>query len=206
MTTTTSAAAAGPAVLADWPLEIDFDTLQGSWTEEQYLRVSDQTNRLVELRDGILEVLPLPNRQHQDIIGFLYVLLRQLLHGRGGKVAVAAFPLQLRPGKFREPDVLLLLDKADPRNQPDFWRGADLVIEIVSPKSVRRDTRTKRREYAEAGIPEYWLVNPLDETITVLTLAGKAYAEHGVFGRGGRAASVLLREFSVAVDEVLDAE
>jgi Uma2 family endonuclease len=67
-------------------------------------------------------------------------------------------------------------------------------------------TPEKPLDYAEGGIPEYWIVNPIDETITVLTLAGDAYVTHGVFRRGERAASQLLAGFSVSVDEVFGAQ
>jgi Uma2 family endonuclease len=49
----------------------------------------------------------------------------------------------------------------------------------------------KRQEYARAGIPEYWIVNPTTEQIFVLRLAGTTYVEHGVFTRGTQATSVL---------------
>jgi Uma2 family endonuclease len=78
------------------------------------------------------------------------------------------------------------------------------VIEIVSPDKPKRDTEEKPVDYAEARIPEYWIVNPLQDTITVLTLGGEQYMEHGVFQRGERATSKLLAGFSVSVDEVLD--
>jgi len=113
--------------------------------------------------------------------------------------------VQVRSGKYREPDLLLLLDANDPRRQDAFWLGADLVIEIVSPHKPQRDTEEKPRDYAEAGIPEYWIVNPLDDTITVLTLSGNAYAEHGVFRRGDAASSRLLTDFTVDVAATFDA-
>jgi Uma2 family endonuclease len=83
-----------------------------------------------------------------------------------------------------------------------YWDGADLVMEVVSPDDPARDLETKRREYAQAGIPEYWLVNPLDETIMVLTLLENAsvYEVHGVFDRSSVAESVLLPGFTVDVD------
>ena len=52
-------------------------------------------------------------------------------------------------------------------------------MEIVSPDNPARDIHVKRADYAEARIPEYWIVNPLSETITVLALEGTAYTEHG---------------------------
>jgi Uma2 family endonuclease len=60
---------------------------------------------------------------------------------------------------------------------------------------------TKRQEYAKAGIPEYWIVDPSLETITVLTLNGNRYDEHGLFGRGAVASSVLLPGFGADVAE-----
>jgi len=64
----------------------------------------------------------------------------------------------------------------------------------------------KRREYAQAHIPEYWIVNPQTELITVLHLENDRYVEHGVFKRGETATSALLEGFLVNVDAVLDAE
>ena len=57
-------------------------------------------------------------------------------------------------------------------------------------------------DYAEAGVHEYWIVNPLDETTTVLALAGGKYREHGVFRPGDRAKSALLAGFEVDVGEM----
>jgi Uma2 family endonuclease len=102
--------------------------------------------------------------------------------------------------------LLLLRSAADPRRHNDYWEGADLGVEIVSPDDPNRDVVTKRADYAEAGIPEYWIVDPHRETITVLRLSGKGYAEHGVFRRGQRTNSALFTEFSLSVDAVLDAE
>jgi Uma2 family endonuclease len=134
-------------------------------------------------------------------------MLVNFVRPRGGMVLFAPLRVQIRPGKFREPDIVLLRDAADPRNQEAFWLGADLVVEIVSPDRPERDTVEKPLDYAEAGIPEYWIVNPLDETITVLTLGGDdAYATHGVFGRGEEATSPLLTDIRVSVDTVFDAQ
>jgi Uma2 family endonuclease len=187
-------------------LELDLLPLQGHWTTEQYLLLTNQTNHLIEYTDGSIEVLPMPTRRHQVILLLLYELFKAWLAPLGGKVLVAPLRMQVRPGKFREPDILLLRDLHDPRNQEAFWLGADLVVEIVSPDNPRRDTEVKRTDYAEAGIPEYWIVNPEDETISVLRLDGEAYVEHGVFARGAQTDSVLLPGFAVDVDAVFDAK
>lgn len=123
----------------------------------------------------------------------------------GGKVLFAPLRVRVRSGKFREPDLLLVLDANDPRRQNEYWLGADLVMEIVNPDKLERDTEEKLIDYAEAGIPEYWIINPLEDTITVLVLQDGVYVEHGVFARGDRATSKLLAGFHLSVDEVLDA-
>jgi Uma2 family endonuclease len=187
-------------------LVLSLDPLQGYWTEEQYLLLTDQTNRLLEYTDGYIEVLPMPTDHHQAMLEWLFLALKAYIEQIGGKVRFAPLRVLVRVGAYREPDILLVRDAQDPRRQNRFWLGADLVVEVVSEDDPERDTRVKRADYAYAGIPEYWIVNPFDQTITVLVLDGETYAEHGVFGRGVQAESKLLAGFSVRVDAVLDAE
>ena len=186
-------------------IEVDLEDLQGFWTEEQYLKLTDRTNHFVEFTDGFIEFPPMPTDKHQAILAFLFELFLLFIRPQGGKVRFAPLRLQIRPGKYREPDILLVRDAHDPRRQNRFWLGADLVVEVVSPDDPERDTVEKVTDYAEVGIPEYWIVNPEVETITVLTLQGEAYATHGVFRRGESAGSLLLEGFSVDVNAVLDA-
>ena len=184
---------------------IDLKLLQGLWTQAQYLQLTDHAKLLLEFTDGNLEVLPMPTDHHQAISQYLFLALFPFVAALGGKVHYAPLRLRIREGKFREPDLLLVRDANDPRRRNDYWRGADLVMEIVSPDDPGRDVQVKRLDYAEARIPEYWVVDPTDETITVLTLAGDTYAEHGVFRRGQRADSACLNGFVVSVTEVFDA-
>ena len=205
----TSEVASAPILRAIWPgsaEEIDLAPIEGHWTAEQYLLLTYSTNKLIEFTDGYIEVLPMPTKYHQAISKRLFLALLLIMQRIGGDVFYAPLRLQVRPGKFREPDLLLVLDKDDSRAQNEFWMGADLVMEIVSPDNPERDTVEKVADYAEAGIPEYWIVNPLDQTITVLALAEGVYLAHGIFGRGEQAASLLLAGFSVAVDAVFEAQ
>ena len=187
-------------------LEIDLWPLQGLWTEEQYLRLTDQTNHYIEFTEGHVEVLPMPTRKHQAISRFLFLALLACAQRLGGTVFYAPLRVRVAPGRFREPDLVLLLDVNDPRNQNAFWLGADLVVEIVSPDHVERDTVIKRADYAAAGIPEYWIINDVEGTIVVLRLEGSAYVEHGVFRRGDTATSSLLQGFTVSVEAVCNAK
>jgi Uma2 family endonuclease len=179
---------------------------QGEWSEEEYLVLTDHGNRLVEYTDGFVEPLPMPTDEHQNVLQFLFLALFQFVKPRGGKVHFAPLRLQIRPGKYREPDLLMLLSAADPRRQNRFWQGADLALEVVSEDKPERDLVEKRGDYAEGRVPEYWIVNPQTETITVLRLRGGAYEEAGIYRRGESAPSEVLAGFTVDVGAVFDAD
>jgi Uma2 family endonuclease len=91
------------------------------------------------------------------------------------------------------------------RIHEDYWDAADLVMEVVSTDKMdrRRDLQTKRREYARAGIPEYWMVDPKEGQITVLRLPGQRYVVYGEFPKGEQATSHLLQGFGVDVTQAL---
>ncbi|MDR3632961.1 MAG: Uma2 family endonuclease [Isosphaeraceae bacterium] len=181
---------------------------QGRWSEEEYLVLTGHRNRLVEFTDGFLELLPIPTDKHQSVLKFLFLAFFGFAEPRGGKVHFAPLRLQIRPGKFREPDLLLLLSADDPRRQNRFWVGADLALEVVSEEEPERDLVDKRSDYAEGCVPEYWIVNTQTETITVLRLRADAheYEEAGTYRRGESAVSTLMAGFSVAVASVFDAD
>jgi len=184
----------------------DLFPFQGQWSEGDYLAL--ETNRLVEFSHGTVEVLPMPSISHQYISLFLYRLLHDFITSQGlGTVLAAPARVRLWRGKHREPDVFLLLSQSARRIYEQYVDGADLVIEVVSggPRDRERDLVEKRQEYAQAGIPEYWIVDPETESVTVLHLQGDAYAEHGIFPRSETATSRLLPGFAVPVDDILDA-
>lgn len=174
------------------------------WSVEEYLSLP--TNHLVEFSDGYLEVLPMPTQIHQFIVLFLYRALLAYVESIAlGVVLVAPIPVRVHGTKYREPDIVLMLAEHADRRHEQFWEKPDLVMEVVSPDDPDRDWETKRREYAQAGIPEYWIVDPEQEHISVLRLAGDAYIIHGEFGRGTKAQSALLPGFEILTDDVWEA-
>jgi len=176
---------------------------QGAWTDDEYLALN--SNRLVEFSDGVLEVLPMPTEQHQLIVLFLYRVLFAFVTARQlGTVLTAPLRVRLWEGKFREPDVVFLLAQHADRRGNQYWRGADLAIEVVSEDDPDRDLVSKRAEYARAGISEYWIADPRDQSIAVLSLNSETgdYSVAGRYASGEAARSVLLEGFSVDVGEV----
>jgi Uma2 family endonuclease len=178
---------------------------QGEWTEDEYLAI--ETNWLMELADGCLQFLPMPTVPHQLIVGYLVDELERYVttNGARGKVLHAPLPVRLRPGLYREPDVMLLTPEQI--GGRDYPHGAELVMEVVAdvPRGREHDYVQKRTDYARARIPEYWIVDPQDRKITVLALGGMSYRVHGEFGAGTAACSVLLPGFELLVESVLAA-
>jgi Uma2 family endonuclease len=196
-------AAAAPVPEPAWDVARLFPE-QGTWSEEEYFELTG--NRLVEFSHGYVEVLVTPTPLHQLMGLFLYDLLQAFATpGKLGVVLVAPLRVQLWAGKFREPDVVFMLAENAARRGAEYWQGADLVMEVVSNDDRRRDLDTKRREYARAGIPEYWIVDPQLQQITVLKLDGDRYAVHGEFAPGARATSTLLDGFGADVSAVFAA-
>jgi Uma2 family endonuclease len=177
---------------------------QGGWSEAEYLGLF--TRQLIEFTDGVLEFLPMPNRMHQRLAQWLFSRMNSFVDTRKlGEVYLAPLRVKLRSGKYREPDVVYLANAriAPLKDMKEPPLGADLVVEVMSEgeENRQRDLDTKRNDYSEAGIPEYWIVDPEARTVTVLTLEGNEYFPRGVFGEGEVAESQLLPGFSVSVTE-----
>ena len=178
---------------------------QGEWSEQEYLAL--ETNRRVEFDNGFVEVHDAPTDQHQAIILYLSIVLNRFALKIGGVVRTAGLRLHLWDRKYREPDIVLLRNRDSKLRQENFWDGADLAVEVVSQslEDRERDLVTKRTEYERVGIQEYWIVDPEQETVTVLSLSGEVYSEGDLFGRGDIVKSPLLPELALPVAEILDA-
>ena len=179
---------------------------QGAWSEQEYLALD--ANRRVEFDSGFVEVHDAPTDRHQAIILYLSIALNRFALQIGGVVRTAGLRLRLWDQKYREPDIVFLRDRDSSLRQENFWDGADLAIEIVSQslEDRERDLVTKRIEYARAGVQEYWIVDPEQETVTVLSLSGDVYSDGDLFGRGNVVTSSLLPELALPVAEILDAD
>ena len=186
-------------LVGDWPAP-------GEWTVDDYHELTN-INILVELTDGYIEVLPMPTMRHIRLTKFFALSLDDWAEPEKlGEALFAPVPVVIAPGREREPDVFFIRREHDIPGE-DYPSRVDLVAEVVSPdrRSHRRDHVDKRRDYAAAGVPEYWLIDPQLRRVIVLALRGGRYEEHGTFGPGDRATSPTLDGFSVDVDALFAA-
>lgn len=181
---------------------------QGDWTEEEYLSLALAQNWLVEYANGCLEVLPMPSVEHQLIVKFLLKSLEAFVEPRSlGVVLFAPLPVWTVSRNYREPDLVFKFEENHAKRTKKYYEGADLVMEVVSDdhRSHERDYMQKRLDYAAAAIPEYWIVDPQEQRITVLALYGEQYVEDGVYDLGAKAKSRLLKGYEADVDAVFAA-
>lgn len=184
---------------------------------EEYLSSSDAMSLegRYELIDGELIELPPESRLNSTIaVRILLVLLAagipvELIHP--GKCEVQVPVLQPHDAANRYPDLVVLrpehLDLTQRRltitlNMPP----PRLIVEVVSPGKTNRDRDYihKRSQYAAIGVPEYWLVDPVAQTVMVLSLQGEEYQEIGVFGQSDAIASIEFAGLRLAAAQIFN--
>jgi Uma2 family endonuclease len=181
---------------------------QGEWSEEEYLKLTDGTNRRIEFTDGRLEFLTMPTEVHESMVRFLFFAFHAFVENQKlGKVYWTGIRLRIRPRKIRLPDIIFLHKDHFYARHNRAWDGADLVMEVVSedPKDRQRDYEQKLLDYAEAKVAEYWIVDYERRVVMVHRLEGDQYELHGEFTPGQQAASVLLDGFAVDVEALFAA-
>jgi Uma2 family endonuclease len=129
-------------------------------TYDEFLEWADEDS-LAEWVDGAIVVASPASARHQEIKTFLMRTLSRFVDVHQlGRTYDAPFQMKLAHSG-REPDVLFVAAQRLDRLKETYLDGpADLVVEIISPESVGRDGGDKFEEYREAGIPEYWLIDP----------------------------------------------
>lgn len=148
-------------------------------TYEDYLQTPDDGQRY-ELIDGEIVVSPSPSYRHQYLAFELASLLRDFIRPRRlGKIVMAPMDVRLTRDLVVQPDILFIR-KGSKTGIPIEGRIAgtpDLVVEILSDSTAVRDLNQKRAIYEASGVPEYWIVDPKAEKITVLALEHGTYVE-----------------------------
>ena len=132
-----------------------------------YAALSEDDRNRWELQEGSLVLSPSPTPRHMVVAAELYVQLRSQLPGHLRAVPDVDLDVQLapadQPGTARRPDLVVVEQAEFDRvtRTGGLLRAANtvLVVEIVSPGSRRTDNLVKRGEYADAGIPYYWIID-----------------------------------------------
>ena len=157
-----------------------------------------------ELLNGNLMMVPAPNRKHQRILGRLYIELSRFSQEHElGEVYVAPFDVVLSDTDVVQPDLLFISRARGHTITDDNVRGApDLVIEILSPSTADRDLGYKHDLYGRHGVLEYWIVDPMAETVAVHRQGDGRLEVAGTFGLGDTLRTALLNGLQLELDDV----
>lgn len=154
------------------------------FTYRDYKGLPESETKRYELLEGELIMVPSPSTYHQRISGNLEFLLRDFIEkNKLGEVLYA--PLDVHLGEdVVQPDILFISKERSKIITEEEIHGApDLVIEIFSPATAERDRTYKETLYARHGVREYWLVDPEEKTIEVMTLGKAGFENFGTYGK-----------------------
>jgi len=147
-------------------------------TYDDLLDMPDDGQRYEIIR-GELIVNPAPTWGHQEVVGRLFQLLKNYAREtKGGQVGLAPFDVRLGRHDAVQPDLVFLSAARGrvPWDDNSIEYAPDLVVEVISPSSRRNDRVRKMALYADSGVPEYWIADPLEQTLIVNVLLGEGYA------------------------------
>ena len=146
------------------------------FTYEDYLLFPDDGRRH-ELIAGDRYVTPAPSRKHQIVVGNLHLLLQaHVKQERMGRVYLSPFDVVLSEEDVVQPDLLYVSrEHAEHETDKGLSGAPDLVIEVLSEGSRRNDEVVKRKLYERVGVREYWIVDPVLETVKVFRSSPQGY-------------------------------
>ena len=146
------------------------------YTYEDYITWDDDIR--YELIDGVAYAMASPSQNHQEISMEFSIQLGNFLKGKPCKVFHAPFDVRLNADSYDDtvvqPDILVVCDKSklDGRS---VLGAPDFIAEILSHRNTKHDTDLKFRRYQAAGVKEYWIVDPIRETVAVYILKNGRY-------------------------------
>lgn len=169
------------------------ETAKRPWTYDELQRLPDDGNRY-EIIDGELYVTPSPRRSHQDVLGTLYYLMRDFLERHPvGKCTISPFDVILGPATVVVPDLVFVsTERLAISEERGMTAAPDLVVEVLSDSTWRRDFGVKFRLYESRGVREYWIIDPDERRVEIHVLESGALVKKLEASAGEIASPVVL--------------
>jgi Uma2 family endonuclease len=145
----------------------------GPYREADYLGLPDEPR--CELVYGRLLVTPAPTARHQHVVGRLFSILLACADRHGDQVLASPIDVALADHTVVQPDVAYVRAARTSIVRDRIEGAPDLVVEVLSPGTARRDLGEKLRLYADAGVAEYWIVDPALESFEFLVRSDDGY-------------------------------
>lgn len=140
---------------------------QGTYTLEDYLALPD--DQRVELIDGVIYDMGAPTTPHQLIGGEVHRQISNYIHAKKGPCIPFTAPMDVQLDcdnrTIVQPDVLIVCDRSK-INRKRVFGAPDFILEVLSPSTRNKDIFIKSMKYMQAGVKEYWMVDPMKKTVT----------------------------------------
>lgn len=178
---------------------------QKKYTYRDYLSWDD--NERWELIDGAPYLMTAPLKKHQDIVGNVFTAFKNYLRGKTCRAYVSPFDVRFSDDEETDvvvqPDVTIYCDS----NKTDRRGGIgtpDLVVEVLSDSTARKDRWEKYKLYERHGVQEYWVIDPNFEVIEVYHLKNGHYRPQGAYGRDETLSVGIFEGFTIQVNELFE--
>ncbi len=176
------------------------------WTYTDYLTLEDE--KRYEIIEGDLLMAPAPFFAHQDINSELISRLRAYANNHQlGKVVTAPLDVILSAENIVQPDIVFIgKDNLKIIEQHGLVGAPDMVIEIISPTSIKRDRHDKFALYEKFGVKEYWLVDPANRSVEIFNLKDEQYELTDFAAEKGAVKSQVIAGFVLQITELMPAD
>lgn len=176
--------------------------LKVKFTYQDYLHMPE--DKRYELIEGEFFMMPSPKEYHQRISGELGFILQSFVKkNKLGSIYYAPFDVVFSEENVVQPDIIFVSKERKNIITKDNIKGApDLLIEILSPKIGYRDKEIKRKLYFKYGVKEYWIVDPKEQNIEVLSIAEDDYKTVGIYNINTPLSSPLLKGLMIDLKEI----
>ncbi len=172
------------------------------WTYEDYLKLED--DKRYEIIEGELIEMPAPSVTHQRIVGKLFRLMSDFVEKKSlGEVFVSPIDVILSETNVVQPDLVFVSKgRSNIVRDKGIFGAPDLVVEVISPSTLKRDTEDKKRLYAKFKVRELWLIFPGERAVEVFSLKGKDYDVCSFGYEKDEVSSCLLEGFGINLEEL----
>lgn len=178
---------------------------------KEYFEIREKSEELLEYIDGLVYMSPSPSTKHQRISGRLFIKFVMFLEKKSCEIFHAPFDIELKNEKIEGtkiviPDLSIICEKSGFTDER-YVGVPNLIVEILSPSNQTHDLITKLNLYMSYGVNEYWIVNPMLNSVSVYALNDEEmYVQHDMKTEVGTITSKFLPGFSVNISEIFQVE
>ncbi|MCH1626711.1 Uma2 family endonuclease [Ferdinandcohnia quinoae] len=172
---------------------------------DEFFKIRESTEELVEFVDGTVYMSPSPSPKHQRISGKLFISFSNFLSGKECEVFHAPLDIELiseviNGTKIVIPDLSVICDKEGFTDRR-YVGVPGLIVEILSPSNQTHDLVTKLNLYMNYGVKEYWIINPMLNSVSVYSLnEEEMYEQHDLKTEIGKITSKFLKGFNIDLE------